>query len=475
MRTKPMKHQKLGLKRLAAAPEFFALGAEQGTGKTWMLLADAEAQYAQGRINALMIIAPKSVYTNWIRREIPRHVSVPVRCGFWVAGASKKHMRSVDRLLRTETDDEMLVFAVNVDAVNTKQGHEAAVAFLKRYKCMLAIDESQRIKNPNAARTKRVVEELGPLAVSRRIMSGTLVADNPLDLYMQYHFLKPGLLGTTSYRAFVAEYAHLLPASHPMLARVRGNPQVVKKDSEGRPMYRNLDKLRRLLMPHTFRVLKKDCLDLPEKIYQTRYFELSAKQRALYNSVKTDLFLIHDDGEMDLFTALTVLGKLRQITSGFVLVNGEPSRLGCTARLDALKDTLEDLNGQVIIWAHYKEEIRMIKGMLGDEAVELHGDVKRKDRDEAVDRFQRGEARYFVSNPDTGGTGLTLTAANAAIYYSNDFSLEKRLQSEDRCHRIGTKGDVVYIDLIATDTIDERIVNALQAKQEIAACILDDI
>jgi SNF2 family DNA or RNA helicase len=478
MKTRPMSHQTEGAARLDAAKEYYALGAEQGTGKTWMLLADAERQFLDDRIDALLVIAPKGVHINWVKREIPAHLEVPALAEFWLSGANQKHTRKLARLL--QPSDDLVILAMNIDAVNTAPGYEFAKQFLLNHRCMMVVDESQRIKNMAAKRTKRVIE-LGRLARSRRISSGTLVSNSPLDLFSQFEFLAEGLLGTRSLRAFTAEYAELLPPGHPLLQAITrgrpGNPQVVKRDKAGNPVYRNLDKLQGLIAPHTFRVLKSECLDLPDKIYQTQYFDLTPPQSRLYQELKKDKRYIREDGEIDVFSALTVINKLRQVTSGFIIVAGEAQGLKeARPRLDALKETIEDCPGQVIVWASFREELKQIATELKDYGVvEYHGGIGTQERERAVDDFQAGRARVFVGNPAAAGTGLTLTAASAAIYYSSSFSLEERLQSEDRCHRIGTRHPVVYIDIVARDTIDEKIAAALQAKKLIASEILDNL
>lgn len=478
MRSEPMTHQRTGVQLLSAHPEYYALGCEQGTGKTWMLLADAERQFLSGRITGLLVIAPKGVHTNWIRREIPRHMSVSHVAEEWVSGGGVARTRRLERLLKVDCETALPICAMNVDAVNTTAGREYAQRFLRTFKTMMVVDESQRIKNPSAKRTKRILA-LGQLAVSRRISSGTLVADSPVDLYSQFEFLAPGLLGTTSYRAFVAEYSELLPAHHPLVAHIkttrRGTPQIVRKDAMGQPVYRNLDKLSALLAPHTYRVTKEECLDLPQKIYQIVFFDLLPAQRRLYNQVKRDVAWQRDDGDIDAFTALTLITKLQQITSGFILVDGEPTELVSSApRLAALKEIVEDSPGQIIVWARFRAELAQIADELHEYGVvEYHGGVSDKDRAKAIDAFQSGAARIFVANPASGGTGLSLHVASTVVYYSCSYSLEERSQSEDRAHRIGTRRPVVYIDLVASDTIDERVANALQTKALVANEILN--
>ena len=487
MKTKPMAHQSEGLNRMAAEPlglarplDRFALGAEQGTGKTWMLLADAERAYADGRIDGMLVIAPRGVHVNWVRREIPAHVSTPVLAEFWLSGCGKRHRERIERLFRLD-GDKLAVLAINVDALITKDGFALAMRFVRELRCMIVVDESQKIKNPASMRSKRAYE-LRDYAVMRRIASGTLVDDKPLDLFGQYEFLAPGLLGTRSYRAFVAEYAQTLPSHHPLVqeaARRAGGrvPQIIARDEAGRPIYRNLSKLSALMRPHTFRVLKSDCLDLPPKIYQTHYFELNASQRRLYDAVAAQRRFVREDGTIDIYVPMTTLTKLRQITSGFILAGDDVVRLSdeCQPRLAALRELIEDCEGKVIVWASFVEEIKQVQAALEPfgRVVTYFGETSSSDREAAIDDFQNGDARFFVANPAAGGTGLTLTAASTVIYYSCDTRLGQRQQSEDRAHRIGTTKPVVYVDIVARDTIDEVMAAQFQAKESVAAEIMD--
>lgn len=481
MKTNPMSQQIEGERRLLAAPQYFALGAEQGTGKTWMLLNDAEHQFTNGRIQALLVIAPKGVHTNWVRREIPTHLSVPHVTEWWASGMGKRHAARLERLLQHDEPGELVIFAINIDAVNTKPGLAYAERFLRRFSAMLVVDESHMIKNVSSKRTIKINSRLAPLAKSRRIASGTLVANSPLDLFGQFEFLRAGLLGTTSYRSFVAEYAEIYPPDSRLVAniqkRTRGEPQIVRVDRDGNPMYKNLQKLGGLIAPHTFRVLKEDCLDLPPKIYQTHYYDLNPSHRRTYDRIAEELRYEREDGEIDIYSALTVIQKLRQITSGFIMVEGEPTELTVDAepRMKALEELVGLGEGPMIVWASFREELRQIAARLRPfgPVVEYHGGVSSKQRDQAVDDFQSGAAQFFVANAQSGGTGLTLTAARRVAYYSCSYSLVERLQSEDRAHRIGTTRPVVYTDIVATNTIDERIARVLQSKERAATTVMD--
>ena len=473
-----MKHQVEGCRRLAEHPRF-ALAADMGTGKTWMLLEDLERRFLADELDAAIIIAPNGVHTNWVLREIPKHLEVEHDATFWVSGAGKKHTQRLERQLAHAHDDprRLILHAMNVDAVNTKGGEAHLRAFLGTFapgRVGMIIDESHKIKNLDAKRTQRILA-LGLKAGVRRIASGTIMANSPLDLFSQYEFLAPGLLGTRSYRAFVSQYAELMSHDSALVQDIvrrtgaRGAPQIIAKNRDGTPRFKNLDKLSDLMAPHTFRITKEECLDLPPKIYQTVFFDMDNEQQRAYDHILAERNWLRSDGEVDTFTALTALTKLRQVTSGFIMVDSAPTALlHAGPRLAALEEALDECAGQLIVWASFREELKQIASRLterGETFAMYHGGTSRADREEAVDGFQAERVRIFLGNPAAAGTGLTLTAAHTAIYYSTDFSLEQRRQSEDRSHRVGTTHKVVYIDLVARGTIDERIAASQQSKQ----------
>lgn len=488
MKTKPMAHQIVALERMTGR-RTFALLAEQGTGKTYCLLADAERLYAKGAIDALLVVAPNGVHTNWVTREIPTHMEGEIIARAWRSGAGVRYKRTLEDLFKAREPGEIVplrVFSINIDALITKPGFDFAMKFVRCTKCLVVLDESHRIKNPKSGRTEALMK-LRPHCKGARIATGTPVANSPVDIFAQMEFLESGLLGTTSYRAFVAEYADVLPSTHPLVQNmVRQNPraafaQIIAKNPDGTPRWRNLDKLTGLIAPHSFRVLKKDCLDLPNKIYKTVAFELNAQQRKAYDKMQDELRIELPDEALLPVSELAALTKLQQITSGFVML---PEARGIqlvsdkNPRLAALLDVVRDIDGKFIVWARFKEELRAIAAALKAadiECVEYHGDVSKADREVAIDALQVGTARAFVAQAQAGGTGLTLTAAETAIYYSNDFNSGTRMQSEDRNHRIGTKSHVVYIDLVAEGTIDERIAAVLQRKKNTAALVLGDV
>jgi SNF2 family DNA or RNA helicase len=357
---------------------------------------------------------------------------------------------------------------MNVEAFSTKKGLQFALKFLNSHKTLMAVDESTTIKTPSAKRTKSILA-LGKSALYRRILTGSPITKSPLDLYTQCGFLDDELLGFSSYYAFRSRYAH-------MVERNFGGRrvQIVKN-------YQRLDELSKLITPFSYRVLKEDCLDLPDKIYVRREVELTDEQIKLYSTMKQMALATLNGQLLTAPNVLTQLMRLHQITCGhFKSDDGKIQELK-NNRIEELMSILDETEGKAIIWANYIYDIERIveaiKKEYGDDSVvQYYGAINTDERQKNIERFQdpRSPFRFFVGNPQTGGYGITLTAASMVIYYSNGYDLEKRLQSEDRAHRIGQKKSVTYIDLIAEGTVDEKIVKALRKKIDIASQIMGE-
>jgi len=338
--------------------------------------------------------------------------------------------------------------------------------YLNMFRTMLILDESQKFKTPQAKRTKAVLK-LGKHVKYKRISTGTPITNSPLDAYSQFAFLDPYILGFQSFVAFRAHFAILeKKINH---AQQRQYTQVMG--------FRNLEELQQLIKPHSYRVTKEECLDLPDKIYEKVYFELSPEQKRLYKVIKEEVMLELAEGRVTAQLAITKLLRLSQLISGYMTTeDGDIVEVkGGDVKLKLLKDILEDNDEKTIIWCRFIHEIEQIQKMLGYECVSYYGATGSDDRTMNVSEFQNNPTiKYFVANK-TASTGLTLTAASSVIYYSNSYSLEDRLQSEDRAMRIGQKNNVVYRDLVARNTVDEKIITALRNKQSIADIILKDI
>ena len=466
-KTKPYAHQLTALEKSWDKTEY-GYFMEMGTGKSKVLVDNMAMLYDKGRINGALIIAPKGVYNNWFSQEIPTHLVSHIQptMVLWTASTSKTKDKEYQSLFETGHDLHILI--MNVEALSTKKGLDFAGKFMMCHKTMLAVDESTTIKNPTAKRTKSILQ-LGKQAEYRRILTGSPVTKSPLDLYTQCAFLDEFLLGFNSFYAFRNRYAHM-----------------VEKNFGGRRVqliasYQRLDELSENIKGFSYRVLKEDCLDLPEKIYTRREIELTEEQSKAYATMKSAALALLKGKMATAPHVLTQMMRLHQITCGHLKNDDGTTTKIKNNRMKELLALLEEVEGKVIIWANYiydiEDLVKTIKEEYGDDSVvQYYGAVKSADRQEAITKFQDPDSkvRFFIGNPQTAGYGITLTAANTVVYYSNGYDLEKRLQSEDRAHRIGQKKSVTYIDLIAPKTVDEKIVKALRKKMDIANTIMDE-
>jgi SNF2 family DNA or RNA helicase len=466
-KNKPFVHQAAYLQRFWEDPHV-ALLADMGTGKSFMLINNAAMLYDKGKINAVLIIAPKGVYRNWYKSEIPKHMPehVTYKMACWSPAPRKAERQEMEEMWNCV--DAMRILIMNIEAFSTEKGMTYARTFLRVTQAFMAIDESTTIKTPTAKRTKNIIK-VGKEAVYKRIATGSPVTKSPLDLYSQCEFLSPDCLNVHSYYAFQARYAVLVERK----MSTHTFKQIVG--------YRRLDELQHKLNDFSFRVTKEECLDLPDKVYTRREIELTAEQRKAYDQMKLMALAEVEGNLMSTNNALTQLMRLHQIVCGHVKMDDGQQLDIPSNRVNELLATVAETQGKVIIWANYRRDIENIRIALAKEygmtsVATYFGDTEAEERQEIVEKFQDPDSdlRFFVGNPRTGGYGLTLTAANLVVYYSNSFDLEVRLQSEDRAHRIGQTSKVTYVDFITPGTVDEHIVKALRNKINIASEVLGE-
>ena len=461
-KTEPYEHQKDALKK-CWNKESFAIFAEMGTGKTKIALDNACILYNRGKIDRLLVVAPKGTYMNWVEQEIPVHVPdyIEKEVLAWKPSTSEKYQAQLKRI--RELDYKLKIFVMNVEALSTTKGLKQAGLFLIG-KSMMIIDESTTIKNPQAKRTKNILS-LAKEAKYRRILTGSPVTQSPIDLWAQMDFLDPEILGQSSFYAFRTRYAVMITAN--AAGGTHKYQKIVK--------FRNLAQLGKLVSPHSYRILKKDCLDLPDKVFTKRTIELSDEQQKAYSEMKANAITMLKGESSTALNVLTQLIRLHQITCGHMKTDsGEVINLK-NSRLDELMQILGETTGKVIIWANYIYDIHSIEEAIKKEFgpgsyCTYYGGTKQEDRQKCIKKFQDPEnpIRFFIGNTQTGGYGITLTEASTVIYYSNNYDFEKRIQSEDRAHRIGQKNKVLYIDLVAKGTVDEKIIQSLRNKVNIA-------
>ena len=465
-KTKPYNHQLTALDR-SWNKESYAYFLEMGTGKTKVLIDNLAMLYDKGKVDGALIIAPKGVIGTWYNNEIPAHLPdhIENKTVLWQSNINKSQSRKLGTLFKT--GEELHILIMNVEALSTSKGVDFAKKFLSSHNTLMAIDESTTIKTPTAKRTKNIIK-LAANSKYRRIMTGSPVTKNPLDLYSQCEFLDPWLLNFTSYYAFRNRYAEM------KTLHMHGRQiQVVNG-------FKNLGELSDKLKGFSYRVLKEDCLDLPDKIFIKRQITLTPDQRKLYEQMKKEAMAILNGKRVTTVNALTQLMRLHQITCGhFTADDGSFQRIP-NNRVSELMSILEETEGKAIIWAHYQLDIKDILSQVKKEygpnsIVDYYGLTPQDERQPNIKKFQDDpKCRFMVGTPSTGGYGITLTAANTVIYFSNGYDLEKRLQSEDRAHRIGQKKSVTYVDINAEDTVDEKIVKALRKKINIASEVLGE-
>ena len=455
--------------------EWYAIFLEQGLGKTKIALDTAAWLYDTGEINALVVTAPNGVHREWATDQIPEHLPDRVRaCSLiWRSGrvGGKAYTKELNDLIGHEG---LAVFLINVEAVITKAGKAYLKKFLLARRTLMVIDESTTIKNPGASRTK-LLSAARKYADYRRIMSGTPTPQGPFDYYSQFRFLSPSILGFDSFYVFKHHFGSFE-------RKFAGGSTGHQYDSLTE--YRNLSELRDMIADHSVRLTKKDCaVDLPPKIYKKRYYPLPSDQRKIYNRLRDEFLIELSGGSVGIPMVLTRITRLQQITCGFLPADFDDPDAGWEdvgdkqPRIEMAMEAILDSPGKTIVWCRFRHDVDALCEAFSQAdvaAVRYDGAVPQNKRPAALKAFREGKARVFVGNPHAGGRGLNLQVADTVVYFSNDFSLEARLQSEDRAHRLGQKNTVVYIDLIAENTVDEKIVTALRDKKSMADLLTGD-
>lgn len=427
-----------------------AILAEMGTGKTLISIGIAGYLYLQKEINKLLIVAPLSITKVW-EEEFQKFADFDYQLEV-LEGPTKEKSETLRNLFGTK----LQVAVINYESCWRM---EKEIALWKPD--MIICDESSKIKNPQAKQSKALYR-LGKISKHNIILTGTPVTNNPLDFFSQYKFLDESIFGG-SYYSFRARYA---------IMGGYGNYQVVG--------YKNLPELTEKAHSIAFRITKKEALDLPEQVDVTRYVELEPMARAIYNQVERDSYAELSQGEVVVRNVLTKLLRLSQITGGYIKDEfSEIEEHVSSAKLNALEEIIEeclDADKKVVVFARFISEIDVITKMLKHYGIKyslIRGDVK--DRASEVEKFQNDkDVKVFVGQLQTTGMGLTLTASDTAVFYSLSYNFADYEQAKARIHRIGQKNNCTYIHLIAKKTIDEKVMEALSKKKNIADLVVDN-
>lgn len=500
MKTEPLPHQATFHEKFRDMSPGFCLFWEMGLGKSKAILDVAAHLYETGVIKALLVVAPNSVYKNWIDHEIPKHLGPDHWAIAYPKSASAEawaHRQVyLDTTLRR---DRLRVVAMSYDSIRTKHGMEFAEMLVASFPTFMVLDESTAIGNPKSETAKNC-KKIGLLARRRAIATGTPAADSPFEVHSQVEFVDPNFWGRfqvktlTSFRSKFGRYV----SQDVGVKRSKIVPKCVG--------YRFLDELQKILEPISSRLLKEDSsVKLPPKMYSVREFDMTERQERVYEQLRKEFCAELDAGlYVSAPLAIVRMARFQQIASGFVTASGQ-SAFGvaeeteidefqelddsCAGveitklvddddnpRLVMLQDVVDECRHKVIVWCKFRPEVDSVCNILGEQCVRYDGLVGARDREIALRRFcdPGDSARVFVANSAAISMGVTLTIAKTMVYYSNSFSLKRRLQSEDRNHRIGQDQSVHIIDLLARRTVDLKIYKSLREKFSIAAQVTGD-
>ena len=436
---KPYEHQ-LKMTQRCVQMKRYALLCEMGTGKTQAIINTFQVLKTIDRAKKCLIVCPLSVVGTWIS-EIIANSDYQFAV---LTGTKKQRMKYLD--YRAE------FYIINYEGLATMIDYEtnrsAVIVHSNPFKDfdMVVLDESSKIKSHSAIRTRISLEAFKNIEF-KYILTGTPVTQSPLDIFCQFWFLNPLILRNKNYYSFRNTYA---------IMGGYGKYQIVA--------YKNLPELKALIAGHSTQLKKEDCLDLPEKIYEVRRMDMSKDMITQYGEMTRDLITqISEDEFITASIVLTKIIRLQQILSGVYLPRKE------NIKLNALMEIIEDTGENIIVWCRFRESMREIEKELNKVKIKysiLHGDIK--DRDKQIELFQKKETRIFLGQINTGGMGITLTAGTIMVYFENTYSLEDRLQSEARAHRIGQRFNVTYIDLLYNHSMEEIVMTAIKNKQDIA-------
>lgn len=467
---------------------YVSLFNDPGTGKSKIMIDQFSWLYQQGKIDAVVIVAPNNVHLNWSSDEFPKHmpdsVLKQVKSYVWYSSkvSSQKAQKKLNEILEHKG---LAVLLVAYEATITDKFKAYMRRFFAKRRVFMVLDESHRIKGRNAHVSKTLVA-MGKHAAYRRILTGTPV-EIPPDVYKQLKFLdqnfwhKHGFPTSTEFDSYFCEFEE-----KNFIRRGAGGKIIIGKD--GKPLrnifqqtvgYKNIDKLREIVATTGYRItMEMAGIHLPPVVYSKRYYEMFPQQRKMYDELREKYKTEFEDGqEITAEAAITRLLRLQQIICGYVGTGpGEPIRRIDEAknpRLDLALEILEDLPHAALVWCRFTSDVDCLVDALGKQAVRYDGKVDNDGRALAKAAFQAGDAKYMVMT-SAGAEGLTLVNAKTSMFYSNDFKMVSRIQKEARNVRIGQDVPTQCIDIVCEGTVDNDIINALREKRDLASQITGD-
>ncbi len=521
-KTEPYKHQAEAIER-HKDDEYFALLMGMGTGKSKVAIDIAVHKYETGQIDSVLVIAPNHVHAQWVNEQFPAHCSIDYTALTWYSSKSnnKSFVNELEEFI-TPKSDKLKVFAINVEAFQSDSIIPKVANYVKNNKVFTIIDEATRIKTPTAKRsmTLHKLQKYG----QRCILTGTPVTKSPFGLWSMYEFLQHNYFNcnyfmfqlrhgimiqginkasggryktlidektwniTLSQVRKIAEMRGTCPLTEEDFAYVSSNTGVSAKNvqfiwkQQTFKKYKNLDELKEQIDPITSYAKKEECLDLPDKIYETVHLEMTAEHNKIYNTLRKELIVQYEDAELTALNKAALTTRLMQVCGGYfpymesheaidgdMMLTKKIKMIGKTnAKVERLKEELDETDFPIIVWAQFIAELDELYASLKKDynCALYYGKTSTEDRKQIIEDFKAGKYDIFIGNPAVAGFGLNLQNATTQLFYSNGFNVENRLQAEDRSHRIGVKQACLYKDFVYKNTIDEKISEAIRAGRD---------
>lgn len=510
-------HQKEGLRRVLKEP-FYPLFMEQGTGKTPIAIRAIEDRYKKGLIHRVLIFAPNTILYNW-ELELHKFLNIP-KDQFVVERLNHKRKDKRTQAYKEFLKEDLEKYSLKelkalgykgkkkdilkdhkpkllILLINYEKSRVMYKELMKYKPHMLIVDESHKLRNRNAQISKNIYK-LTRTTKYRVIMTGTPICNGYEDLFMQYKILDEDILGP-DYKDFESLY-------------------VVKGGYMGHEIvgYQNEDELREIVQDTSYRVRIEECVKLPKLLKKFMFCELNPKARKAYNEMNKEMLTQIDKASQEITRkelkqvcrehgieyssketyaslllkaaefintascdlVITKVMRLQQIAGGFLTLDtGEVVPLG-KDKLNVVKEVVSESNRPLIIFCQYVPEIDMLVGELsklkrGKRSIRVRSYRNPKERDKVYAEFHKGEVDVLILQLRSGSVGLNLQKANKLIFYSWNFSSDDYVQAIARIKRNGQKRPMEVIHVIAEDTVDMSILDAVKHKRELSDRLLD--
>ncbi len=456
----PYKHQNVGFHFMRACKRGAIFG-DCGIGKTAIVASFLDYLVHTGQVdeeNPALIVCPISIiYQAWIK-DTEKFTSIKPVSIYEPSSYRAKQKREK----RLSTPSPVYIASFSLLQIMEKELRK------KKFK-FIAIDESSKIKNPQA-KTFKALLNVSWKSEWRYVMSGTPAPNGPIDLWSQFFFLDDGMTLEPSLVDFRNEYYKQIAvpgrgAHVGFWVPKRGIEPKINKQIEKRSV----------------RFKSNECLDLPPRTFMVRELRMTKEQQKVYDEMSENLFTEMDGSSITARVAVSKLMKLREITGGFVIDdNRDEKPFKTNPKIDELDSLLEDAIGdgtsKALVWAQYRWEIQTLLSRYRKKygAKGLYGDISQPEKDKNVDDFLDSHScRLLVCHPKSAAHGLTLTSASYSIYYSLSHDFEEYYQSSMRIHRPGQKRPTFYYFLTAKGSIDESLLKCIQNKKNVQDILVD--